>query len=185
VDVILKTNWWLLLMRAAAALILGILTIMFRNIRLYELALLFFGYAMIDGVANIASAITAMQKRQAWGLLLAQGIVGIVAAILVVAWQGPLLSLIYVISSWGLVTGALSITSGVRRRGRGQWLLALSGIASIALGTIMVAVPLSTPAAVALWLGIYAFVFGALLIAMALRLRRMVESPRLQSRPAA
>jgi uncharacterized membrane protein HdeD (DUF308 family) len=158
---------------------------MFRNIRLYELAFLFFGYAMIDGVANVAAAITAMQKRQSWKLLLVQGIVGIVAAVLVVSWQGPLLNLIYVISGWGVVTGALAIISGVRTPGRGKWLVALSGISAIALGTLMVAVPLATPSAVAFWLGIYAFVFGVLLIALALRLRRLVEPPRMQSRLAA
>ena len=185
---VIVANWWLLLLRAGAALILGILTLVFRNIRLYDLALLFFGYAMLDGVANVAAAITAMQRRQSWGMLLAQGIVGVVAALFVVAWPAlPLLSIIYIISGWGFVTGALAIISAASERtpSRGKWLLALSGTAAIAVGTMMAAVPLATPSAVAFWLGIYAFVFGIVLIALALRLRRLVEPPRLQSRPAA
>src|SRR5690349_421237 len=143
-DMILATSWWLLLMRGGAALLLGFLAVSLHNVSLSALALVFFGYAMIDGVANLAGAITAAQKGEPWGLLLLEAMVGLTASLWIVAWPGlPMMALIYIISGWGLATGVLGMISSarLRRRFHGKWLLALSGAASIALGMVMVAVP--------------------------------------------
>ncbi len=59
----------------------------------------------------------------------------------------------------------------LRKYVAGEWLLVLTGIASIALGVVIVAVPLTGASVDAFWLGVYAFVFGALLVALAFRLR--------------
>ncbi len=180
-DMILATSWWLLLMRSGAALLLGFLAISLHNVSLSELALVFFGYAMIDGVANLAGSITAAQKGEPWGVLLLEAMVGFTAALWIVAWPGlPMTALIYIISGWGLATGVLGMISSARLSSHfhGKWLLALSGLASIALGMVMVAVPLAGPSAIAFWLGVYAFVFGVLLVALAFRLRALVESRR-------
>ena len=50
----------------------------------------------------------------------------------------------------------------------------------------MIAVPLAGPSAIAFWLDVYAFIFGALLVGLALRLRALLETHRkLKSKPAA
>ena len=87
---------------------------------------------------------------------------------------------IYLVDAWGLVTGVLEIFSAMRLRKhiQGEWLLVLSGIASIALAAVMVAMPLAGRSAVALWLGAYGLVFGAILILLALRLRGRIELRR-------
>jgi uncharacterized membrane protein HdeD (DUF308 family) len=188
-DVILSTRWWLLLMRGIAALLLGILIVIFENLPLHELALVFFGYAMIDAVANLAGGITAAERGQSSGLLFLEGAIGFAAAMLIVLWPAlPMMALMYIISGWGLATGAVAMVSGarLRRHHRGKWLLAFSGMASIALGVMMIVVPLTGPSTIAFWLGVYAFIFGALLVSLALRLRPAIETHRkLQSRPAA
>ena len=188
-DVIFTMSWWLVLMRGLAALVLGILTLTLYNITAYELALLFFGYAMADSIANAAGAVTAIQKHERWGLLLLQAVVGFVAAILIVAWPGSsLMGMVYIISGWGIVTGSIGIISSVRLRRyhRGRLLLALSGLASAGLGIVMAALPLAGPSAVELRLGAYAFISGAIVVALALRLRTMVEiNPNQDVRAAA
>ena len=87
------------------------------------------------------------------------------------------IGLIYIIAAWGLVTGALEIAAGLtlRKDVPCEWLLILSGITSIALGLVMVALPLAEAPAISLWFGAYAFVFGVLLVSLAFRLRRLVE----------
>ena len=52
------------------------------------MALLFFGYAMIDGVVNLAGAITAAQSHQRWGSLLLEAIGGIAVGLISIAWPG-------------------------------------------------------------------------------------------------
>ena len=66
----------------------------------------------------------------------------------------------------------------LRRNVTGEWLVASSAIASLLLGVLMIVLPLAGPPPVAAGLGIYSIVFGALLVALGLRLqpRRRVSA---------
>jgi uncharacterized membrane protein HdeD (DUF308 family) len=82
--------------------------------------------------------------------------------------------LILLIGANALVTGVLDIVIAVRlrRRIRGEWLLVLSGVASIVFGVIVFLYPLNAGALALVWLvGIYAIATGLLLLALALRVR--------------
>jgi uncharacterized membrane protein HdeD (DUF308 family) len=175
---ILAKNWWSLLIRGLAALALGVVTIVHREITLFQLVLFFFGYALIDGIAALAGAIRAAEARQRWGPLLFEALADIVTAIVAIAWPGvTILGLVYIIAAWALVTGVFEILSALRLRREipGEWLLALSGAASLVLGALMIALPLAGASAISRWLGAYALFFGALLIALGLRLRSYLD----------
>ena len=164
--------------RGVAAIGLGALIVIWRDVPLFGLTLAFFGYAMIDGLLNLAGAVTAAQSGERWTPLVIEALTGIAAALIAAAWPGlTMFGLIYVIAAWGLATGALEIFSAMRLRQhiRGEWLMLLSGASSIALGLVMVAVPLAGPSGIAFWLGVYAFLFGALLVLLAFRFRALVE----------
>ena len=89
-------------------------------------------------------------------------------------WPGiTALALLYLIAAWALVTGTFEIAAAIRLRKviTGEWLLVLSGIASIALGVALVIFPGPGALVLVLWIGAYALVSGALLIALSFRLR--------------
>ena len=94
-------------------------------------------------------------------------------------------ALLYLIAAWALVTGAFEIAAAIRLRKviTGEWILALSGILSIALGVLLIVAPGPGALAVVIWIGAYAFVFGALLFALGLRLKGL-GSPRHRGQPA-
>jgi len=175
VRVILAKNWWSLLIRGTAAIVLGVVAVVWQDISLGNLILVFFGFALLDGVVGLAGAVRAAEAHERQAPLLVEAIVGIAAALLAVTWPGIMTVnvLIYIIGAWALLTGGLEIVSGVllRRHIRGEWLLALSGFASLLLCVLMASLPLASPGRIALWLGVYAFAFGALLIALSFRLR--------------
>jgi uncharacterized membrane protein HdeD (DUF308 family) len=135
---------------------------------------LFAGYALVDGVVSIAGAVRAANAHERWGALLVEGIVGIAAAVITVLWPAiTALTLVFVIAAWAIVTGILEITAAVRLRKyvSGEWLLLLSGVASVLFGVLIAAVPVAGALVIAMWFGAYALVFGVILVALGLRLR--------------
>jgi uncharacterized membrane protein HdeD (DUF308 family) len=99
---------------------------------------------------------------------------GLIVGVVAMSWPGiTAFWLVYLIAAWALVTGVFEIVAAIRLRRRisGEWLLALSGIASLILGILVIAIPLAGALAIAYWIGVYAFVFGVLLVALGLRLR--------------
>ena len=108
-----------------------------------------------------------------------EAVIGIAAAVFVAAWPGFLtaFTLGYIIGAWALLTGVFEIAAGVllRRHIRREWLLAVSGFSSLLLSALMIAIPLASPSRIAFWLGVYAFIFGSLLIALSFRLRSWVK----------
>lgn len=173
-SVVLARNWWSLIIRGLAAILLGVITVFSPGITLGALVLVFGIYALIDGLVSIAGAVKAIQKHERWGTLIFEGIAGIAVFIITIAWPAiTALSLVYVIAAWALVTGVFEIAAAIRLRKQieGEWLLALAGVASLILGVLMIAVPLAGALAIALWVGAYAFVFGILLVVLGFRLR--------------
>lgn len=178
-SVTLAKNWWSLVIRGLTAIVIGVITVLWSDITTGQLVLVFFAYAMIDGLVGIAGAVRAAEQHERWGSLLSDGLVGIVAAVVAVAWPGiSNLSLLYVIAAWAIASGGSEIAAALRLRQSvlGEWLLGSSGIASFLLGILLIAIALATPLSIAYWLGAYAFVFGALLIALGLRLRSWVHT---------
>jgi uncharacterized membrane protein HdeD (DUF308 family) len=181
----LTRNWWALALRGLAGILFGIITFIAPGISLAALVLLFGAYAFADGILAI---VTAVRRRGAdrWWLLLLEGVMGIAAGVLTLLWPAlTALALLYIIAAWALVTGVFEIAAAIRLRKviTREWLLALSGVLSIALGVILVVAPGPGALAVVIWIGAYAFVSGVLLLALGFRLRG-VGSPRTRQ-PAA
>jgi uncharacterized membrane protein HdeD (DUF308 family) len=176
----LARNWWVLLLRGIAGIIFGILTFVWPEISLTALVLLFGAFAFADGVLSLINGIRERQTNDRWWLMILQGLIGIAAGVVTLLWPGiSALALLYVIAAWALVTGALEIAAAIRLRKviEGEWLLALSGIASVLLGILLVLFPEPGALAVVLWIGAYALVSGVLLIVLAFRLRSWGRDP--------
>jgi uncharacterized membrane protein HdeD (DUF308 family) len=172
----LARNWWVVLLRGLVGILFGILTFFQPGISLAALVLVFGAYAFVDGILTLVSAIRRRSTTDRWGLLVLEGIAGILVGIATLFLPGvTALVLLYLIAAWALVTGILEIAAAIRLRKviRNEWLLALSGIASIILGVVLIVWPGPGALAVVLFIGAYAFVFGALLVGLSLRLRSL------------
>jgi len=169
----LTQNWWAVALRGLAGILFGIITFVSPGISIAALVLLFGAYAFADGVLSIVAAV---HRRGAdrWWLLLLHGIVGIGAGVVTLLWPGiTALSLLLVIAAWALVGGAFQVAAAIRLRKviTGEWLLALSGVLSVALGVLLVLFPGPGALALVIWIGAYAFVFGILLLVLGFKLR--------------
>jgi uncharacterized membrane protein HdeD (DUF308 family) len=171
---VLAHNWWSVVIRGVIAVLFGILTLAWPGITVGALVILFGVYALIDGIVNLAGARRASKAHERWGVLVIEGIVGIAAALVTFAWPAiTAIVLVYVIAAWAIVTGIFEIMAAIRLRKHisGEWLLALAGVASIVFGVLLMAAPLVGALVIAIWIGVYALIFGAMLVGLGLRLR--------------
>jgi uncharacterized membrane protein HdeD (DUF308 family) len=180
---VLARSWGLVVFRGVAALLFGGLTLFMPAIGLATLILVFGAYTLVDGVFTIVSAIRNRRNEPHWAALLFGGIAGV--AIGVITFFMPsvtALVLLYLIAGWAVVTGIAEIVAAIRLRKviTGEWLLVVAGVLSVGVGVLLGLFPGAGALAVTLWIGAYALVLGAMLVALGLRLRRWVR----QSQPA-
>lgn len=171
---VLARNWWALALRGLFAIVFGLIALFMPGLTLVALIYLFGAYSLVDGVFGVAAAVRAAESHNRWGWLLVEGIAGIVTGIIAFVVPGiTAIVLLYLIAAWALVTGVLELMAAFRLRGHiaNEWLLLLGGAASIIFGVLLILQP-GAGALALLWLiGIYAIVFGALVLALAFRLR--------------
>ncbi len=170
-------NWGWVVARGVAAIIFGLCALFVPGITWVVLMSLFAAYAFIGGITAIVAAVSREKRTdRPWGLLLLQGISGIAVAVAWMLWPAATsLSFLYVLGAWAVASGILEIGTAIRLRKaiQGEWMLALAGVLSIAFGVMVWLWPLAGALALVWWIGGYAIVFGALLIAVGLRLRRL------------
>lgn len=167
--------WWMLALRGAVAIAFGTLALLLPGITMLSLIALFAVYAMFGGAVWTIGAIKNRKSDDHWWVLLMAGLAGIGAGLIALVHPAlTALVLILLIGANALVTGVLDIVIAVRlrRRIRGEFLLVLSGLASIVFGAVVFLYPLGAGALALVWLvGIYAIATGLLLLVLALRVR--------------
>jgi len=166
--------------RAVLALVFGTVAIAWPEIRLGEFVLLFGAYILLDGLAAVWLGFAGEHAPERWGSF-AEGAVS--CALGVLAFVQPLIPivLLYLIATWGIVTGVLEIivAAHLRASARGEWLLSLAGISSVFLGMLLLTIPGAGSTAVVRVIGVYALAFSLLLF---LASRKMIEELAAASR---
>lgn len=172
----LTSSWWSLLLRGIAAALFGFLVLTWPAISLQDLALLFAVYALVDGVLAITAAIARRKDDHGWWIMLIQGLIGVLAGFFTILWPGiTAFTLVYVIAAWAIATGIMEIATAIRLRRviAGEWLLALSGVASILFGVLLALFPREGALTLVTFIGGYAIIVGILLIALGVRMRKL------------
>jgi len=171
-------SWWSWLLRGIAAVVFGVLAILWPGITFLAFVAMFAAYALIDGVLHLTSAFRAQRGQPRW-LLALQGILGIGVAVLTFVWPGiTALALLFLIGAWAIVGGAMRIALAIQLRKviAGEWLLGLSGVMSIIFGVLVYLVPVAGVVGVAFIVGFYAITLGVVMMSLAFRLRKFERS---------
>ena len=169
-------NWWAMALRGLVAILFGIAAFMLPGFILWVLVALFGAYALVDGIFAVIESYRRDVRGERWLALLFEGLVGIAIGVLTFVWPRlTAMGLIYLIAFWAVVTGALEVVTAVKLRHeiRGEWLMALIGILSMAFGLLLAAFPVAGMLSVVWIIGAYAIAVGVLMIALAFKLRSL------------
>jgi uncharacterized membrane protein HdeD (DUF308 family) len=181
---LLAQNWWAVALRGVVAILFGVLAIALPGVTLGALILLWGVYAIVDGIFAIVSGVRAARRHERWGVLIVEGIFGIIAGVIAIFMPAAAaFAFAFLFAIWAVITGIVEIAAAVRLRREiaGEWLLGLAGVLSILLGIYVAIFPGLGLLGLVWVLGIYAIVFGVMMIALAFRLRRVTvdETARL------
>ena len=177
---ILARSWWHLALRGAAAVIFGLLALVWPGLTLLFLVALFAAYALVSGAAEVVGALRS-RGEAGWWLVLVLGLVSVAAGVLALLYPGiTALVLVVIMGVNAIFAGVLDISMAVRLRReiRGEWLLGLAGLVSILFGVFVLVFPGAGALALIWLIAFYAIATGVLLVALALRLRRYGHAER-------
>src|SRR3954447_18446578 len=172
---VLSRYWWAVVLRGAFAVLFGLLALIWPGVTVLVLVALFGAYALVDGVIALITAIVGREGRSQRIWQAVEGVAGILVGIMTFAWPHvTALVLIWLIAFWALVTGILEIVAAIRLRREihGEWMLIIGGVLSVLFGLLLLFWPAAGAITVAYLIGIYALVFGIVLVVLGLRLRK-------------
>lgn len=115
---------------------------------------------------------------QSWWMLALRGGIALLFGVLAILWPGlTLLALVVLFAAYALIGGAVSVVGAVKNRESDEewWLILLLGLVSLGAGVIAVLHPELTALVLVLVMGATALVTGVLDIAVASRLRKVIE----------
>lgn len=175
----LALNGWALALRGVLGIVVGFVAFVLPGVTLLALTFLFAAYALINGILSFGMAFHAARFQSRWWALILEGVAGVVIAAITMTWPAvTIIVLLYLIAAWAVITGIFEIAAAVRMRRIVEhgWLLGLAGAASVIFGLLLFAAPGPGAVVIAWWIGAYAFVFGALMLALSFRLRSWSKS---------
>jgi len=177
---------WAVGLNGVLSIAVGAIILIWPNISLFALTILFGAYMAASGVIGLGAAIRARTRRglrvmskQQRGWLALSSILSIVAGVLVLVWPNiGALALLYVI-------GAYAITFGIVMAGGAFWLpinqgdktvLLFSGFVSILFGVVMFAKPTDGAIVLLALIAAFALVIGVGEVVLAIGGKRLVEA---------
>src|ERR1044072_6558494 len=127
----MSRRWHLVVLRGVVALVFGASAIVWPQITVLALALLWGTYMLLDGIASIAMGMARGTDRMYMIIL---GVLGIAACIATYVWPcvcgvGPL----RLIAAWDGIPGVVQVAAAVRlcKVIRNEWFLVISGVVTL------------------------------------------------------
>lgn len=177
---LLARRWWMVVLRGAFAVLFGLLAIIWPDITVLALVLLWGAYALIDGLTSVMLALSertaAREDRLTFGLL---GVLGIAAGVVTFVWPTiTAMVLLLVIAFWAILAGVLQIAAAIRLRKviTNEWFLGLTGAVCIVLGILLVVQPTEGAIGLVIAIATFAIVWGVTLILFGLRMRTIAHA---------
>jgi len=144
-----------------------------------SLLVLIFGiFLLVDGLLNLIGSILYYRTAVDWWVYLVIGMLEIGVAIITFVRPeitGTVLAIL--IGLWALFKGLIELMAGIALRDevRGEWILILAGVLTIAFGVFALMLPFTESVAAIWMLGLYALLNGTLWVVIGFEARRLAS----------
>ena len=170
----MSRDWGIIALQGVAAVVFGVLALLWPGITLLALVFLFGAYAIVDGVLALIGGLRPAGGGSPDWWRVVQGVVGIAAGVIAFALPDiTAYALLLVIAAWAIVSGAIELVAAYQLRDviRRDWLLALDGVLSILFGLVIIVFPSAGALAVVWLIGAFAIASGVILLVTAFQRR--------------
>ncbi len=171
---ILAKQWWVFVLRGAVSLAFAAAVLMVHDVTFEVLAMMIGLLLLADGLFATYGGWNMRGQDDDWWVATLEGLLGVgLGATTLLTSELSADRLLLYLSLWCLLTGAFEIILAyrIRKEIRNEWLLALAGGLSMALGLLLLFQPNAGNISTAWWLSGYALFFGLLMIGLGFRLR--------------
>ncbi len=166
-------HWWILVLRGLVSILFAVLAFTQPTTTFTALVILLGIFILLDGLAAVMLALRTRGDED-WGIVLLEGLLGVGLGAITLLYPSMTAGLLVLfVALWCLITGVFEVSAAIRLRKEitNEWMLALAGVISIALGVILLFRPNAGAISITWWIGGYAAFFGLLLIGLGLKLR--------------
>ena len=129
-------SWKRLAVHGVAAILFGLATLVWPDVSLWALVVLWGAFAFVDGVTALSAAIAdPLLRDRGWAAF--WGVTGIAAGVVTFVWPSiTAQALLVVIATWSLLIGGSQIVFAVKARKQvsDAWAIALGGALLVLLG---------------------------------------------------
>ncbi len=171
---VMADNWWVPLLRGIAAILFGLMALIWPGLTVYALLIVFGAYAIFDGIMSIILGFQRKSDDDRWWSWALDGFLSIVIGLMALFWpEATALAFVIWMAAWAVVAGIFRIIAAIRLRAEieGEWALGLSGLLMVIWGVLMAMIPAAGLLSIAWLIGLFALLIGVVMIVLAFRLR--------------
>lgn len=167
--------WWMILLRGIVAIVFGMLLLTDPVSTIAAFVIVYGVFVIADGAVTIAYGMGIFGRKNHRGLVIARGLLAIVAGVLAIAWPGlTAFAVLVLIGVWAISAGFVEIGEAfsLREAAYRRWYLSLvSGFSYLLLGALIFFSPESSALALAWLIGVFTVAAGITTVLAAIRTR--------------
>jgi uncharacterized membrane protein HdeD (DUF308 family) len=172
-------NWWFLLVNGVIALLFGLILVLYSQDSIKCLIRYFGIFVLAAGLLLLIIALINLKKDKHVAILMIQCVTSIgLGAFLLFSPENSLVVFQILIGVWAIIIGIIQlvILVNVRQNLTNKNVFLFNGLMTIALGVIMFFNPLAFTMIVIKFIGLFAILFGIILIYLSFIIRKVARS---------
>ena len=168
-------SWWSFLIRGLIAIAFAIALLAWPASTVKVLAYGVGILALIEGIIETVWALVLLFQREKMAMMLVRGLLGLLVGILLLTKTGFSLAIVVVfVAIWAIATGFVEFIASLEMPPEsGRAWMGVSGVVSVILGILLLALPLETVYAVIVILAVFLLVGGVIRIVFAFSARKV------------